>query len=81
VTDLPPRQQRALTACFENRYLRGQIVDGVHSSREALMTCLVFNSQGNHVHFIDGNDGGYALAAKELKGRLKEQGGTAIRSA
>jgi hypothetical protein len=34
------------------------------------MTCLVF-SRENHVHFIDGGDGGYALAAKELKSRIK----------
>jgi hypothetical protein len=25
---------------------------------------------GNHLHFVDGSDGGYALAARELKKRL-----------
>ena len=39
-------------------------------SKEALMTCLVFDRQNQHVHFIDGGDGGYALAAKELKKRM-----------
>jgi hypothetical protein len=31
------------------------------------MTCLVFSLAGDHVHFIDGADGGYALAAKQMK--------------
>jgi hypothetical protein len=36
------------------------------------MTCLVFSlAQGRHVHFIDGADGGYALAARQLKAQLQ----------
>ena len=35
------------------------------------MTCAISAYQGDHVHFIDGADGGYALAAKQLKGQLK----------
>jgi hypothetical protein len=26
---------------------------------------------GQHIHFIDGGNGGYAMAAKELKRQLK----------
>ena len=37
----------------------------------ALMTCLVFNlEKSEHVHFIDGGDGGFAIAAKQLKAQL-----------
>jgi hypothetical protein len=32
------------------------------------MTCYVNDlNPGNHIHFIDGGDGGYAMAAKKLK--------------
>ena len=34
------------------------------------MTCLVFDRNGHHLHFVDGADGGYALAATEFKARM-----------
>ena len=47
---------------------------GVHESDSALMTCYVPSfANGSHIHFVDGNDGGYALAAKQLKAQLKER--------
>lgn len=52
---------------------RGQnkIVYGTHSSQTALMTCFVMTTNDDsHVHFIDGNHGGYTLAAKRLKSQL-----------
>lgn len=43
---------------------------GLHSQPSALMTCLVFSPLSrNHVHFIDGANGGYALAAGQLASR------------
>ena len=37
-----------------------------------MMTCLVFSlEESRHVHFIDGADGGYALAAVQLKAQLQ----------
>jgi hypothetical protein len=38
------------------------------------MTCFVRAYRGNHVHFVDGSDGGYALAARALKAQLAEIG-------
>jgi Protein of unknown function (DUF3095) len=35
------------------------------------MTCIVQSYNGNHLHFVDGSDGGYALAAHQLKQQLK----------
>ena len=43
----------------------------MHKSREALVTCIVFSYNGSHVHFVDGSDGGYAMAARDLKARRK----------
>jgi hypothetical protein len=37
------------------------------------MTCLVFERNGNQVHFIDGADGGYAIAAKGMKQRINSK--------
>lgn len=48
----------------------GRLIYGMYKSREALVTCLVQSYNGNHMHFIDGSDGGYALAARGLKQQL-----------
>jgi hypothetical protein len=38
------------------------------------MTCYVHDvNDGNHIHFVDGGDGGYAMAARELKAQLRER--------
>jgi Protein of unknown function (DUF3095) len=41
---------------------------GIHRQPSAIMTCIVPSiAESNHVHFIDGAAGGYALAARRLK--------------
>lgn len=41
---------------------------GLHRQASAIMTCIVPSiSESNHVHFVDGAAGGYALAARRLK--------------
>ncbi|GAB4148998.1 MAG: DUF3095 domain-containing protein [Patescibacteria group bacterium] len=47
-----------------------KITYGIQVSDKALMTCLVFGELGKEVHFVDGANGGYALAAKNLKSKL-----------
>jgi hypothetical protein len=64
-------QKEALLACFGGFETRGEIIFGVHAAKEALMTCVVFDRDVNHVHFIDGGDGGYAKAAKRMKEKLR----------
>jgi DUF3095 family protein len=49
----------------------GHIRYGCHREDAAIMTCFAPSpSQPSHVHFIDGAQGGYALAAAALKQRL-----------
>jgi hypothetical protein len=49
----------------------GHIRYGCHRERAAIMTCFTpLPSYPTHVHFIDGAEGGYALAAAALKQRL-----------
>jgi hypothetical protein len=45
----------------------------MHISDYAVMTCFVTSpAQNEHVHFIDGGDGGYTAAATQLKARIRE---------
>ncbi|NEP33253.1 DUF3095 domain-containing protein [Moorena sp. SIO3B2] len=64
-------QRKQLTDYLEKNYKQGKLVYGLHISDRALMTCLVFERHGRQVHFVDGADGGYAVAAKDMKDRLK----------
>ncbi|TPK92636.1 DUF3095 domain-containing protein [Mesorhizobium sp. B2-4-17] len=44
---------------------------GLHRQKSALMTCLVASPlQRDHLHFIDGAAGGYAMAAASLKAKV-----------
>ncbi|CCF00302.1 Hypothetical protein SFHH103_05840 (plasmid) [Sinorhizobium fredii HH103] len=48
---------------------------GLHRQDSALMTCIVPSPMSrDHMHFIDGAAGGYAMAAKNLKATLAEDG-------
>jgi hypothetical protein len=66
-------QREHLTTFLEEKYQLGQLVYGLHTSKTALMTCLVFDRFGKQVHFVDGSNGGYTLAAKQLKTQLAER--------
>ncbi len=65
------KQRQKLTDYLEKKFQEGRLVYGFHISDRALMTCLVFERDGRQVHFVDGADGGYALAAKQMKELMK----------
>ena len=71
VLDLSEREILALEAFLEAERASGQLAYGIHRAPAALVTCFVRSHAGNHVHFVDGADGGYALAARQLKAQLK----------
>lgn len=48
----------------------GRLVFGHHAARESVMTCYIQSHEREHVHFVDGSDGGYTAAAGELKSKL-----------
>ena len=49
---------------------KGVVLFGLHLQDEALMTCVVPSVRAlDHLHFVDGGGGGYALAARQLKAR------------
>ncbi len=66
------QQRRNLLSYLEKNYRQGKLVYGLHVSDRALMTCLVFQRNGRQVHFVDGADGGYTAAAKEMKRRIRK---------
>ena len=71
VVDGTDGQFERLQKDLEDLYHQNLIAYGTHRSKEALITCLIFSYNGKHAHFVDGADGGYALAAVELKARLQ----------
>jgi len=72
VLDVTHEQAAAIEAYLEREYLAGRLVYGVHIADSALMTCLVFSlEQSEHVHFIDGANGGFAMAAVGFKERIR----------
>jgi len=63
-------QREKLSRYLEKNSRNGRLMYGLHTSDRVLMTCLVFERNGRQVHFVDGADGGYAVAAKEMKQRI-----------
>jgi hypothetical protein len=56
---------------LNSRSESGDLKYGMHVSDRVLLTCIVFEQDGPQVHFVDGADGGYAMAAAELKSKLQ----------
>lgn len=71
VRDCSNDQRARILSYLEERRKAGDLYYGAHFSNEALMTCLVFQLD-NHIHFVDGGGGGYALAAKQLKSQISK---------
>lgn len=74
IIDCSPTQVNLIRSFLEELYQKGYIYYGMHESDNSLMTCFVDRlSEGNHIHFIDGGNGGYAMAAKGLKAQLEKR--------
>lgn len=71
VLDLSSEQFSRVEALLQRHHAAGEVLYGLHRADSALVTCMVFSREDDHVHFIDGNDGGYAVAATQLKAQRK----------
>jgi hypothetical protein len=68
VFDCPGDRIDAVRAYLDERARSGALRYGMQISDHAVMTCLVVSPiAGQHVHFVDGGDGGYTGAATQLK--------------
>lgn len=61
--------QQALDALEQ----RGELTYGFFVSKESVMSCYVRDLQDGHIHFVDGSEGGYTMAAGLLKQKLRQQ--------
>ncbi|MCP5368381.1 MAG: DUF3095 domain-containing protein [Hyphomicrobiales bacterium] len=75
VLDCTAAEVAAIRALLDGLHGEGKVCYGLHEADSALMTCLVFNLEaGQHIHFVDGADGGFAMAAKGMKAQLAAAG-------
>lgn len=63
-------QTQQLQKMLDEKVQAGELFYGMHIGDRALMTCLMFEKTEQHLHLIDGADGGYTLAAKALKAQM-----------
>lgn len=68
VIDVTFAQRQQIEALLERYVATHGVSWGSHFSATALFTCMV-RSQDIHMHFVDGNDGGYTAAARDMKSR------------
>ncbi len=65
------KQRQELEDFLHQRFEDADLAYGMHVTDAAMITCMVFQYHRDHVHFVDGSDGGYVSAAKQLKERLE----------
>ena len=70
VVDLSTKGADQLTRWLESQHQDGRLYYGIHHSKSALITCMIRSYENDHLHFVDGADGGYALAAKAMKAQM-----------
>lgn len=72
VLDCSESQIELINSLLKKQFEAGNIFFGAHVADESIMTCFVEGlGQGKHIHFIDSSNGGYAMAAIELKNQIK----------
>jgi len=68
--DVGPETVEKIEARLMQAEQAGVCTFGIHRQDSALMTCIVASPmQRDHVHFVDGAAGGYAMAAAKMKAK------------
>ena len=71
--DCAPETVEAIARRLDEAERAGSVVYGLHRQSTALVTCIVPSAlRSDHIHFVDGAAGGYAMAARDLKRKLAE---------
>ena len=68
------KQQRLkLVKVLDQLEKEGEIIYGIFTSTDSVMSCYVRNLKDDHIHFVDGAGGGYTQAARMLKEKIKDE--------
>ena len=71
VLDCTPQQVADIRIILDKMHATGDVDFGFFETEQALMTCLLFDlNSSQHVHFIDGDNGGFCSASLEYKQQL-----------
>lgn len=72
ILDCSEEQASQIKSLLEKMRQDKKIHYGTFLSETALMTCYLEDlADGHHIHFVDGGNGGYAMAATQLKAQMK----------
>jgi hypothetical protein len=72
VIDCSEEQFNQVKVFLEGLHKDQEIFFGLHESTHSLMTCFVEGlNQGEHIHFLDAQGGGYTSAAIQLKDQIQ----------
>ncbi len=63
-------QREQLVVALNELEEKGSIHYGLFVSKESVMSCYVRGMDENHIHFVDGSEGGYTNAAGVLKKKI-----------
>jgi hypothetical protein len=66
------RQMNTLKLSLDALEADGKIHYGIHATYASIMSCFIEDREENHIHFVDGTEGGYTTAALHLKNKLKQ---------
>ncbi|HTE10907.1 MAG TPA: DUF3095 domain-containing protein, partial [Chitinophagaceae bacterium] len=66
------KQRTALQDALNDLESAGKIYYGIHVSNSSIMSCYVRDMKDGHIHFVDGSEGGYTMAAGMLKNKLRK---------
>ena len=67
------KQREELLEYLNSLEAQGSIVYGFYSSNSSILSCFVTAIDDYHIHFLDGDNGGYTQASKVLKPKLRRQ--------
>ena len=70
VISCAPDEKRALVEYLDALEDQQVLRYGMHESEAALITCMIEKYNRLHFHFIDGDEGGYAMAADHLAAKF-----------